>query len=342
MARKPLRISIAVFPESDPSIFYGVFDTLWAAGRLWNSLQGLPPGEPLFEPRLISTRREAIELVTGVTVVTQASIDDVGETDIVFVPNVLVNSGQALRGLDRSLLNWVRHCYEAGAHLYSACGGPLAVAEAGLLDGWEATTHWAYADLFRREFPRVTLHPERILVQTGSGQRIVSSGGASSWQDLVLFLVTKHVGPGEAIRLSKLFLYQWHREGQLPYACMIQNVAHDDTVVRAQQMWIAENYRQPRLVSEVTQRSGLPERTFARRFKHATGYTPIAYIQALRVEEAKQILETSNRPVEHVSAEVGYEDPASFRRLFHRLTGMTPVQYRRKFAVPRKVLKAAE
>jgi transcriptional regulator GlxA family with amidase domain len=187
----------------------------------------------------------------------------------------------------------------------------------------------------------VKLHPERILVQSGPGQRIISSGGASSWQDLVLFLVTRHVGAEEAIRLSKIFLYQWHREGQLPYACMIQNVAHDDPVIREHQVWIAEHYRRSNIVTVLVRKSGLPERTFARRFKAATGYAPIHYIQSLRVEEAKQMLECSELTVEQIGREVGYEDTAYFRRLFRRLTGMAPAGYRHKFRIPGQFRKAA-
>lgn len=340
MATRPVRVSLLVFPESDPSIFYGVFDTLWAAGQLWNSLQGLPASDPIFEPRLVAAEEGLLRLITGVTVMPHCAVQDVEATDIVFVPNVLVNSAQALRALDRRLLAWVRDQYASGAYLYTSCGGPLAVAEAGLLDGLEATTHWAYVDLFRREFPRVRLYPERILVQTGPDQRIVCSGGASSWQDLVLFLVSRHGGPEEAVRLSKLFLYQWHHEGQLPYACLMQNVAHEDAVIREQQVWIADNYARPSLVSELIHRSGMPESTFIRHFKAATGFTPLAYIQALRVEEAKQMLETSDLSVEQVAEEVGYEDAASFRQLFRRLTGMTPADYRRKFRMPDYFLPA--
>jgi transcriptional regulator GlxA family with amidase domain len=288
----------------------------------------------MFEPRLVAAKEGPLRLVTGVTIVPDASVKDVQATDIVFVPNVLVSSAEGLRALDRRLLSWVREQYASGTHVYTSCGGPLAVAEAGLLDGLDATTHWAYVDLFRREFPSVRLHPDRVLVQTGPDQRIVCSGGASSWQDLVLFLVTRHCGPEEAMRLSKLFLYQWHRDGQLPYSCMMQNVRHEDDVVLEQQVWIAENYAKPNLVAEIVARAGMPATTFIRHFKAATGYTPLAYIQALRIEEAKQLLETGDAPVEQIGAEVGYEDVGSFRRLFRRLTGITPGEYRRKFRMP--------
>jgi transcriptional regulator GlxA family with amidase domain len=338
---RPLRVSLVVFPQSDPSILYGIFDTLWAAGRLWNTLQGKPPGDSIFEPHIVGADAGTLRLVTGVSIVVQDGVDDVENTDIVFVPNILASSEEDLRALDRRVLEWIRRRYEAGSEVYTACGGSLAIAEAGLLDGLDATTHWGYANLFRREFPDVSLHPERILVQTGRGQRIVSCGGASSWQDLVLYLVTKRVGPEEAIRLSKIFLYQWHRDGQLPYASMVQNVVHEDPAIQKQQAWIAENYHRPNLVAEVTRRSGLAERTFARRFRQATGYTPLAYIQALRIEEAKQLLETGDLAIEHVGREVGYEDTAYFRRLFVRLAGLTPAAYRRKFRLPRYIREIA-
>ena len=145
----------------------------------------------------------------------------------------------------------------------------------------------------------------------------------------------------EAIRISKLFLYQWHRDGQLPYASMIANVDHGDAAILHCQNWLAQNYERADIVAELVRRSGLPKRTFDRRFRAATGYSPLAYIQALRIEEAKQLLETTSRPVDAIAREVGYEDMASFRRLFRRLAGMTPGEYRRKFQLPSFVGRAA-
>src|SRR5688572_13004336 len=300
--KRPVRVCLLVFPECDPSILYGVYDTLWSAGHLWNTLRGLPAGESLFEPFIVGSQRGPLRLVTGVTIHLEHSMDDIADADCIFVPNVIVTNADSLRALDRRLLAWMRRMHEAGTHIYSACGGSLALAEAGLLDGLETTTHWGYASLFAREYPRVKLHADRILVQTGRDQRIVCCGGASSWQDLVLYLVARHAGAEEAVRLSKIFLYQWHREGQRPYTCLLQNVAHEDAVIRAQQAWLAENYRRPNLVAELVRRSRVPERSFARRFKAATGYTPIAYIQALRIEEAKQLLESGDLTVDAIGA----------------------------------------
>jgi transcriptional regulator GlxA family with amidase domain len=341
MRRKPIHVSIVVFPECDPSIIYGVFNTLWAAGRQWDASQGMGEGEPLFEPRIVAAEKGPLRLVTGVSIVPQDSVKDIRRTDVLFVPNIMVANGKHLRSLDRRLLDWIKRMHRSGAQLCAACGGSLVLAEAGLLDGEEATTHPAYAPLFRKHYPRVTLHSERILVQTGTGHSIVCSGGASAWQDLTLLLISRHGGVEEAIRISKLFLYQWHRDGQLPFTSMVQNAAHGDAAILHCQTWLAQNYERSDVVARMVEYSGLPKRSFDRRFRTATGYSPLSYVQALRIEEAKQLLERGSAPVDSIGREVGYSDTASFRRLFRRLAGMSPGDYRKKFQVPSIVTKIA-
>ena len=331
-------VSIVVFRECDPSIVYGVFDTLWAAGTFLKT----PPGEPLFEPRIVAAEHGPLKLITGVSIVPQDSIDDIEETDIVFVPNVVVSTPEELHALDRRVVAWIAKMHDKGALICSACGGSLVLAEAGLLSGRETTTHWSHVPVFRREFPDVRLHEDRILVQTGDGHRIVACGGASSWQDLSLLLIARYGSSEEAIRISRLFLYQWHRDGQLPYASMAANVVHGDGVVEKCQTWLAENYGCADVITEATRVSGLPKRTFDRRFRAATGYSPLGYVQALRIEEAKHMLETGSAPVDAIGREVGYEDAASFRRLFRRLAGMSPGDYRRKFRIPRNIVQTAD
>ena len=326
----PKHVSIVVFRECDPSIVYGVFDTLWAAGTFLKT----PPGAQLFVPRIVAAEHGPLELITGVSIVPQDSIDDIDQTDIVFVPNVIVLTPEELRALDHRLIAWVAKMHQKGALICSACGGSLVLAAAGLLSGRETTTHWSHVPMFRREFPDVQLHEDRILVQTGDGHSIVSCGGASSWQDLALLLIARYGSSEEAIRISRLFLYQWHRDGQRPYASMAANVVHGDGVVLKCQAWLAENYQHADVVTEVTRVSGLPKRTFDRRFKSATGYSPLAYVQALRIEEAKHMLETGSAPVDAIGREVGYEDASSFSRLFRRLTGISPGDYRRRFRIP--------
>lgn len=337
LKKRPLSVSIAAFAECDPSVMYGIFDTLWIAGADWKSASNMPVSEILFSPRLVAADAGPLRLVTGVTIMPQQAVDEVEHTDIVIVPNVVVDSPETLRALDRRLIDWITRMHEAGALVLAACGGAIVLAEAGLLDGQAATTHWVYVPLFRSEFPKVDLQPERILVQSGPGHSLVCAGGASSWQDLTLYLIARHAGTAEAIRISKLFLYQWHRDGQLPYASMAANVGHGDAVVEKCQEYAAENYQSCTIVSDLVRLSGLPKRSFDRRFRKATGYAPLEYVQWLRVEEAKQMLEMEDRQIDEIALEVGYSDLASFRRLFRRLSGLTPGEYRRRFRLPDSV-----
>jgi transcriptional regulator GlxA family with amidase domain len=339
MSGKRIQVSLVVFPECDPSIVYGVFDTLWFAGIEW--VNGETRGEHLFEPRIVTAEPGVMRLCTGVSIVSQATIAEIAKTDVVFVPNVLVNSANDLRKLDRRLLDWITRMHADGAQTYAACGGSLVLAEAGLLEGEQATTHWGYVPLFRQQYPNVDLHEDRILVQAGRGQTILCSGGASSWQDLALLLIAKFGGTDEAIRISKFFLYQWHRDGQLPYASMMSSGAHGDAAIERCQTWLAQNYERADIIAELVQRSGLPKRTFDRRFRTATGYSPLAYVQALRIEEAKHLLETGNQPIDEIAREVGYTDLASFRRLFRRQVGMSPGDYRKKLQLPEFVRQLA-
>ena len=335
--RRPLSVSIVVFPECDPSIIYGIYDTLWMAGAQWKSKSNEPVSEVLFTPRLVTADPGPLPLLTGVTINPQLTIDDIEATDIVLVPNVMVDTPESVRALDRRLLDWIVRMHRGGAQLCATCGGSIVLAEAGVLDGHATTTHWMYVPLFRREFPKVTLHEERILVQSGPGQSIVSAGGASSWQDLTLYMIARLAGTAEAIRISKVFLYQWHRDGQLPYASMIANVGHGDAVVEACQRFVAGSFRSADIVAGMLAHSALPKRSFDRRFRKATGYAPLEYVQWLRIEEAKHLLELGDTPIDDIAEEVGYSDLASFRRLFRRLVGITPGEYRRRFKLPDNV-----
>ena len=161
--------------------------------------------------------------------------------------------------------------------------------------------------------------------------RIVTAGGTTSWHDLAIHIISRHGSSGEALRIAKVYLLKWHSEGQLPYASLVRSAPHADSVVRGCEQWLKENYRQSNAVKQVVEQAKIPERTLKRRFKAATGATLIEYIQNLRIEEAKTLLETEQMPVDDISVTVSYEDVSFFRRLFKRLTGLTPSQYRRMF-----------
>ena len=204
------------------------------------------------------------------------------------------------------------------------------LAEAGLLDGLEATTHWSACPLFAAQYPEVDLRPERILVPAGPEHRVVTGGGYGAWAELALYLVARFSGRREAVRIAKIFLLGDRSDGQLPFASMIRPRQHSDGAIERCQAWVAEHYDTPSPVAGMVEQSGLSPRTFKRRFRAATGYTALEYVQTLRIEEAKHLLETTAEPTDEVALQIGYQDPASFRRRFKAQTGITPARYRQR------------
>ena len=169
---------------------------------------------------------------------------------------------------------------------------------------------------------------------SGDDGRLITSGQATAFHDLALYLIAKHVGPATAQAVARFNLWQWHQDGQAPFQVFDPPTDHGDAAVLAAQKGIDEDFAVASPVDEMVRRSGLPGRTFKRRFKQATNLTPIAYVQRIRVERAMRMLETTDEPIDEISWAVGYEDPASFRRLFKRLAGVTPGAYRQRFQVP--------
>ena len=176
-------------------------------------------------------------------------------------------------------------------------------------------------------------------INANAAGRIVTAGGTTSWHDLALPIISRHCSPGEALRIAQVYLLKWHGEGQLPYATLVRRNPHADSVVRSCEDWLTEHFRDGNAIAQLVTRAKIPERTLKRRFRAATGATLIEYLQNLRVEEAKRLLEAGPTAVDEISVRAGYEDPSFFRRLFKRRTGLTPSQYRRMF---QPVLKASE
>lgn len=224
--------------------------------------------------------------------------------------------------------------HERGALLCSACSGLFLLGETGLFDGSDATLHFAYARAFEDLYPEVTLHPERVLVIAGRHEELISSGASSTWHDLVLYLIARHAGATTAQAIARLFALQWHHDGLQPYIVFEGKSDHGDGEIASAQQWLSRHFAVASPIEEVVKRSKLATRTFKRRFVSATGITPIAYVQRLRIEEAKRRLERTDVPVDEIAWRVGYEEPAFFRRLFKRVTGMAPGAYRKRFRLP--------
>jgi transcriptional regulator GlxA family with amidase domain len=322
---------IVAVPETAGSALYGMLDVLNAAGNLWQTLMRDDGGRRPFHVRIASPTSRRFVCGNGIPVVPDCAIGGDLTPRIVILPELWLGPDEDLRGRYPGLMEWLRLAHKRGAYLYSACSGAIMLAETGLLDGCAATSHWAYRDLFETRYPNVRFLPEPNLVVGDRSGRIVTAGGTTSWHDLAIHIISRHVNPGEALRIAKIYLLKWHDEGQLPYTPLVHSAPHADSVVRECQRLLAECYREADAIQRVVQRARIPERTLKRRFKAATGSTFIEYVQHLRIEEAKRLLETSTLSADDVSAQVGYEDHSFFRRLFKRLTGLKPREYRRLF-----------
>jgi transcriptional regulator GlxA family with amidase domain len=213
------------------------------------------------------------------------------------------------------------------------------LAHGGLLDGHEATTHWAYCDVLARQHPNVKVRRQRALVVSGDEHRLVMAGGGTSWLDLALYLIARNVGIETAMQAARVNLIDWHDIGQQPFARLACSRQVDDAIIESCQTWIAQHYHEPAPVAAMARFSGLAERSFKRRFERATGMSPLEYVHTLRLEEAKQMLETGEASIEAIANEVGYEDPGFFSRLFRRNVNLTPAQYRKRFGSLRRALQ---
>jgi transcriptional regulator GlxA family with amidase domain len=330
--------ALLAVPESTASTLYGMFEILESAGRDWQALTHGQPGESRFAPCVVSATGQGYRARNGLRIEPQATLAACPRPDIVAIPDLMIMPDEDVRGRYAAEAAWLCDCYAAGATLASACTGGFVLAEAGLLDGQDVTTHWAYCDVMASRYPEVRMHGNRALVTAGDAQRLVLCGGGTSWHDLALYLIARFVGAEEAIRVARLQLIDWHHVGQQPFASLTRSRQVTDAVIGKCQEWIAEHYDEVSPVAAMARVSGLPERSFKRRFVQATGMSPLEYVHALRLEETKHMLETTELPIEAVANEVGYEDASFFGRLFRRKVGLTPAQYRRRFRSLRTVL----
>ena len=330
---KSVRVCLVAIPEVMASTLMGFYDVLNSFSLLGADGDGLV-ARAHFQVEIVAPAAGLLASASGVPVEAKRSIEQIDAADVIILPSIMVQGGEWQQGRYPALVKWLGEMHAAGAQLCSACSGVLLLAETGLLDGQDATVHWMYAPTFRRNFPNVRLRLERALIAAGKHHEFLMSGASSSWHDLILYLIAQHAGPTAAQAVAKFFAFQWHAEGLSPYVVFEPVTDHGDAAIHKAQSWLARHFSVANPIEQAVRVSGIPARSFKRRFKSATGHAPIDYVQRLRVEEAKRRLERTQAPVDEISWKVGYEDPAFFRRLFKRITGVTAGAYRRKFHIP--------
>ncbi len=248
-------------------------------------------------------------------------------------PTVLIAPGSLHKLLEpgevEPYARWLLDRHAHGTTLASNCGGAFALAATGLLSGRPATTHWFFAEAFRERFPDVRLEADRMVIDDGD---IVTAGGLMAWTDLGRRIVERLLGPTVMMETARFLLIDPGGREQRNYASFAPRLTHGDEAVLKAQHWLQAKEGRVGGVSELAAEAGLEERTFQRRFKAATGMTPVEYSQHLRVGKSRELLEFTKRTVDQIAWSVGYEDAAAFRKLFHRITGLSPNEYRQRFS----------
>ena len=260
----------------------------------------------------------------------QRTFDSLPQTDgapqVVILPPCLDDTAE--QPLAACYRDWLREQHAAGVLLASVCAGAFALAEAGLLDGRTVTTHWALAAQMAARFPQVQVQPERMVIDDGD---LITAGGLMAWTDLGLALVTRLLGPTIAAETARFLVVDLNRESQRHFSSFAPSLDHGDVAVLGVQRWLQAEGGAEASLTDMATRAGLGERTFLRRFRAATGLKPTEYCQQLRVSKARELLEFSRQSIEQVAWQVGYADSGAFRKVFTRLVGLSPGDYRRRF-----------
>lgn len=227
------------------------------------------------------------------------------------------------------LAGYVAYQHSEGAIICSACTGVTFVAEAGLARGRPVTTHWGLGQRLTTQYPDLVLDTDQLLIEYGD---LVTAGGLMAWVDLSLAIIERFLGYAVAARTAGYFIVDMRRRDQRRFRRFSPQLRHGDAAVLRVQHELETQYADDLRIGELVRVSRLPGRSFLRRFKAATGLTPKAYLQELRIERARDLLIETDKSVSEICFAVGYQDPPSFVRLFSKLTGLTPGAFRKHFS----------
>lgn len=326
MDTMPKKVTILGLYNSMATTIIGPMDILNQAGRLWNRVSRTP-ATPFFDVSIASADGQPIKATNRVLIQPHSSIADVDQTDLIVIASATYI--EQILEKNPELVPWIRHHYEQGAHVASICTGVFLLAETGLLDGKAATLHWGFTGLFRKKYPKIQLKQDQMYLDQG---RLYCSAGVNAGLDLSLYLVEKFCGRQTAVQCAKTMVLDLGREIQTPYDCFLFSRDHPDSAVLQIQKWIEQHHTQAIDYDHLAAKHGLSWRSLERRFKQATGVTPLGYLQHLRVETAKHLLEEGGRTFHEITFLVGYEDISFFRKVFVRHTGLRPKEYQQRFA----------
>jgi transcriptional regulator GlxA family with amidase domain len=318
------KVTVLALEKTMASTVTGPMDIFSLAGVLWNQIRGVEP-TPFFEVKIASVNGKKVTCMNQTGILPDCAITEIDRTDLIVIS---VADMDMMNRDKKKIVPWLIEQFNKGATIASVCTGAFLLAETGLLNGKIATTHWGYIDLFKANYPKVILKPELLVTDEGT---LLCGGGAHSYFDLCLYLVERYCGFDIAVQCSKSLLLDIGRRSQTPYTIFEFQKQHGDKDILKAQLLLENSFSREIHIEEIANQIGMSLRNFKRRFKAATGDTPLGYLQRFRIEAAKRALESKDKSIEQISGLVGYQDSAFFRQVFKKYMGLTPNAYRKKF-----------
>jgi transcriptional regulator GlxA family with amidase domain len=322
-----IEIGLVLYPGAQQAAVLGLTDLFLVANRMasLHMQQSEPP------PRVTHWQQNAADAAPVRIFDSGSGIDSVASAPSVLsaliLPPTLNEPVEADEVL--SLTAWLRERHMDGVTLGSVCAGAFPLAATGLMAGRKMTTHWAHAELLQQRYPDVQVDADQLIIDDGD---VITAGGLMAWTDLGLKLVDRLLGPTIMIETARTLLVDPPGREQRYYSVFSPRLTHGDTAVLKVQHWLQATQAKDAALSTLAAQAGLEERTLLRRFQKATGMTTTEYCQRLRVGRARELMQFSNISFDRVAWEVGYSDPSAFRKVFTRIVGLSPSEYRRRFS----------
>ena len=321
------RVVVLGFDGALASAITGVVDLFAMAGVSWNRIQQQDV-QRLFKVSIASPDGQPIRCINGLELQAHCSYQEIQTADIVVVPTIAAPIQDVLQQ-NPELIQFLKSAHADSTLIAGNCTGNFFLAEAGILDNRVATTHWGFQDIFRKHYPQVKLNADLMISRD---QNIYCAGGGLAWFDLGLHLIERFYGFEVAMQSAKSFVIDYRRDSQLSYSLLKIGQPHHDELVQNVQNWLEQHFHESFSLDDIATRFNVTTRTLIRHFKQALDLPPNQYLQAIRIEAARKRLEEADQAVDVIMQNIGYQDPSSFRRLFHRKTGLTPLEYRRRFS----------
>lgn len=326
MSDKLIKIGVLAYEQCTSSMILGVVDILSFA----NIESQSQSGKELFEIEIITRTGNPVRSFSKFPIQPHSGIKSNNKNfDLIYIPGFLGDLEEILQR-EQEIISWLKSQFKEGVRMAAACNGNFLLAETGALNGKKATTHWSLTNAFKSRYKETELKPDRILEDSGD---TISAAGVTAYFNLALYLIEQYGSKDLSLTCAKVFLVDSGRRIQTPYQMYQVSKKHGDRKIIRVQDWLEKNYKEQITLDMMMEIANLSKKTLIRRFKRATGDTPISYLQKLRIEIAKKLLASENYSFNEVTWEVGYNDVSTFHQLFKSETGVTPNEYRSKFSI---------